>query len=435
MKTLLLIWLGKLLTGVSKIFKIGAGSTWPGHLALQTEPDILVKLSLKLDKGIILVAGTNGKTTTAKMIAQILRYKQSFSANKDTKILKNESGANLLNGIVSALINSTNWFGKINASWAIFEADEATLPLVIEKVTPKVVILLNLFRDQLDRYGEVDLIAEKWRTALLKLPKTTTVILNADDPHISLLGKNLTAKVIYFGLNDPSIFLEKSQHAVDSLYCPSCGSKLLFDGFFLSHLGHWRCLNCGAKRPNPDLTSWASPLRGVYNQYNTLASVLAAKTIGFKDKEITKALSSFKPAFGRQEDLEVDDKNIKIILSKNPAGFNESIRVLKDFPGKRKTILLCLNDRIPDGRDVSWIWDIDTEDLLNGHDIIVSGDRALDFALRIKYSDIKPRIEKDLRGAIKYGLGKISEGETLYILPTYSAMLAVRKIIRGRKIL
>ncbi|TSC53930.1 MAG: UDP-N-acetylmuramyl tripeptide synthetase like [Microgenomates group bacterium LiPW_16] len=439
MKKLVLIWLGKIIALTSRVLNLGAGSTWPGHVAFEVEPRILPSLVNQLGKGVILIAGTNGKTTTTKMISEILRY-------EDIKILRNESGANLLNGMVSALIQNSDWLGKINASWAIFEVDEATLPQALVEFTPKVVVLLNLFRDQLDRYGEVDQVAEKWQKALQKLPKTTTVILNADDSHVAFLGKNLTAKVIYFGLSDPKLFLGRMEHAVDSVYCPSCGQKLDFAGIYFSHLGIWSCPGCGQKRPSLNLCRWEYPLPGVYNYYNTLAAVLVAKKLGVEEKEIKMALANFKPAFGRQEELKVDDKKIsgaflriKILLSKNPTGFNESIRTLKDFSGKKKTVMLVLNDRIPDGRDVSWIWDVDFEKIADYADyLIISGDRVYDMALRLRYSDFdenKIQISTDLKEAIESGLAKVRRRETLYILPTYSAMLEVRKILGGKKIL
>ena len=432
MNKLALIWLGKIIALISRISTVGAGSTWPGHIAYKVEPRILSSLVSQLSKGVILIAGTNGKTTTAKMIDQILRY-------CDIKILRNESGANLLNGMVSALIEKANWQGRIKAEWAIFEVDEATLPLALAEFTPKVVVLLNLFRDQLDRYGEVDLIAEKWQGSLAKLPPSTTVILNADDSHIAYLGKNLKSRIVYFGLDDPRLFLEKMEHAVDSVYCPSCGRKLKFIGVYFSHLGPWSCSRCGQKRPSLDQSCWDYPLSGVYNRYNTLAAVLVAKTIGIKEDKINSALANFQPAFGRQEEFIIDDKKIRILLSKNPAGFNESIRTLREFPGKKKVVLLVLNDRIPDGRDVSWIWDVDFENIADYADfLVISGDRAYDMVLRLKYSGFnmnKKLINADLKTAIQSGLVKIMEGETLYILPTYSAMLEVRKIIRGRKIL
>lgn len=437
MKKLALIWLGKIIALVSRILNLGAGSTWPGHVAYEVEPRILSSLTNQLQKGIILIAGTNGKTTTAKMISEILRY-------EDTEILRNESGANLLNGMVSALIQKSDWFGRIKADWAIFEVDEATLPLAISKIKNQkeqklIVVLLNLFRDQLDRYGEVDLIAQKWQEALQELPKNATIILNADDPHIAYLGKNLKSRVVYFGLDDPRLFLGKMEHAVDSVYCPSCGRKLDFTGVYFSHLGIWNCPGCGQKRPNLSLSSWDYPLPGVYNRYNTLAAVSVAKMVGVKEEKIKKALADFKPAFGRQEEFKVDGKKIRLLLSKNPAGFNESIRTLKEFPGKKKVVLLLLNDRIPDGRDVSWIWDVDFEKIADyANFLAISGDRVYDMALRIKYAEFplnKTLINADLKTAIQSGLIRINEGETLYVLPTYSAMLEVRKIIRGRKIL
>lgn len=450
MKTLLLIWIGKTVTFASRLLGLGNGSTWPGHIALQIDPQILHKLSLQITNGIILIAGTNGKTTTVKIIKTILEDKtKKISLNK---IISNESGANLINGVVSSLINKCSWLGKIQATWAIFEVDEATLPIILEKLNPKFIIFLNLFRDQLDRYGEIDIIANNWQRALKSLPSESTLILNADDPHVAFLGNNLKAKVIYFGLNDKSFFLNDMEHAVDSIYCPNCGQKLNYSGFFFSHLGHWYCLNCGNTRPAVDLSSWTYPLPGTYNRYNTLAAVCLTKAIGIKDKDINKKLTNFKPAFGRQEEIETDDKNIKIILSKNPAGFNESMRVLNDLPGKKKTILLVLNDRIPDGLDVSWIWDVDFEIIPANSEIIISGDRAFDLGLRIKYtqdkipnlipsnesSDLRSRqfqIIDNLKTAIREGLKRISEGESLYMLPTYSAMLEARKIITGKKIL
>ncbi len=431
MKILLLIWTGKLLSFLSILFRAGAGSTWPGHLALSLEPEIISKLASELGQGVILVAGTNGKTTTVSMIKKIM----------GGKVISNESGANLRNGVASTLIVNCNWQGKLLADGAVFEIDEATLPLILKDMTPKVIVLLNLFRDQLDRYGEVDTIAEKWLRLLRELEEKTTVILNADDPHVASLGQNLKAKVLYFGLNDSHLFLKKMEHAVDSVYCPQCGKRLSFAGIFYSHLGIWDCPECGLKRPEPDLSSWSnwSNLKGVYNRYNTLAAILTAKVLKIPEEKIKKELLEFQPAFGRQEELNLNGKKLKILLSKNPAGFNESLRVLEELPDKKKTILLALNDRIPDGRDVSWIWDVDFEMLPDNDTVLISGDRAFDMGLRIKYSresqKAKVKIYDSLKEAIGRGLDAVNMGETLYILPTYSAMLDVRKIVGGRKIL
>lgn len=435
------------MAAVSRLFNLGAGSTWPGHLALESDRRILPWLVSQLKGGVILIAGTNGKTTTAKMVRTILEQEDKIIGGQDnrrTDVVHNEAGANLLNGLVSALIMATDWKGKIKAEWGIFEVDEATLPLALKEFTPKAVVLLNLFRDQLDRYGEIDLIAQKWHQALGNLPGDSVVILNADDPQIAYLGKDLKAKVFHFGLNDPKITLKVRQHAMDTVYCPNCGTRLEFSRIYFSHLGQWRCSGCKIGRPKLDLTRWEWPLPGVYNRYNTLAAVLTGKTLGKEETVIKKALTGFKPAFGRMEEFEMEGKKIRILLSKNPTGFNESIRVVNEEKGK--VVLLVLNDRIPDGRDVSWIWDADFEELGGVESIIVSGDRAFDMGLRIKYSikneklkmknyNGKFKIIENLAEAILEGLRVMGGGETFYILPTYSAMLEVRKIISGRKIL
>ena len=435
MLTPLLIWIGKAIFFISKTLNLGAGGTWPGEIVLKLDPNILSKIA---PKNIILVAGTNGKTTTTLMIKHVL----------GNNVLTNASWTNLLNGIVSAIITSPP------SDYGVFEVDEATLPQILKQVQNDdgklIIILLNLFRDQLDRYGEVNLIADKWLRALnptsLKLPGVkdfteTSIIINADDPQLAFLGKNLESKVKYFGLEDENLYLSKMQHATDSTYCPKCSAKLIYEGIFFSHLGIWKCGNCGLSRPKTDLSNWSdwANLKGVYNHYNVLAAVLACKETGMGKEEIEKGLVNFKPAFGRQEEIIVGDKKIKIFLSKNPAGFNESLRTLKEFSGGSKNLLLVLNDRIPDGRDVSWIWDVDFETISQIGQISqigVSGDRAYEIGLRLKYAGIGDfRVFGDLGEGIKTELEKIKKGETLYILATYSGMLEARKIIGGRKIL
>lgn len=432
MTTFFLTFLGKLVSIFSKITNLGAGATWPGEISLAVKPDILKDFSLKLRQGSILVVGTNGKTTTTLMIKKILE-------GEGEKILHNESGANLLNGVVSTFIQNASWFGDVKADWGVFEIDESSLPHVLRFITPEVLVVLNLFRDQLDRYGEVDVISEKWEKALKTLPRDTKIILNADDPQVAYLGKNLKADVTYFGVDNPKLFLKEKEHATDSIFCPNCGARLFFEGVYYSHIGIWRCEKCGYKRPMPKVTQWDDILPGLYNKYNTLAAVSAVEAIGIKKEKIKKALQDFSPAFGRQEEFEINTKKVKIFLSKNPAGFNESLRTVIGLAARE--ILFVLNDRIPDGTDVSWIWDVDFEMVPDNVNIIVSGDRVYDIALRIKYAlktknqNLKLKIFENLKQAIDEGLKNINHEETLYILPTYSAMLGVRKILTGRKIL
>lgn len=437
--TILIILFGKLISFISKIFNIGSGGTWPGEIALRINPKILKDFSSQLHKGSILVVGTNGKTTTTLMIKTVLEY-------EGLKVIHNESGANLLNGIVSIFIQNSSWMGKIDADYGVFEIDENSLPAVISNFSfdfaqdkQLIIVFLNLFRDQLDRYGEVDVIAEKWGKALKRLPKETKLILNADDPLIAHLGKSVSStpgvEARFFGLDDPKLFLKEKEHATDSIFCLNCGARLIFDGIYYSHLGIWRCSKCHEKRPKLDIDKWILSLPGVYNQYNTLAAVGAAKALGIANSQIQKALSSFSPAFGRQEELIVGGKKVKIFLSKNPAGFNESLRTV--IAQGAKEILFVLNDRIPDGRDVSWIWDVDFE-MLPGNIIpVVSGDRAFDLAIRIKYAKANPSVlvYEDLNKALEFCLGSSNKKETLFVMATYSAMLEVRKILKGRKIL
>ncbi|MBI4065425.1 Mur ligase family protein [Candidatus Gottesmanbacteria bacterium] len=478
---LLIVWAGKSASRISRIFRIGSGATWPGEIALRLRPDILSLLFSQLRKGVIIIAGTNGKTTTALMVKKIAEA-QGMS------VIHNDSGANLDNGIISAFIKHASWGGTIRADWGVFEVDENILPQIVAqlktqnsrlKTTTKnvklIIVLLNLFRDQLDRYGEVDVIAEKWEKALRLRSgqalehKNTTLILNADDPLVAHLGVASKLPVTYFGVNDKTQYLSKMEHATDSIFCLNCGGRLSYEGIYYSHIGIWYCTTCKEKRPIPDVSDWKSPLPGLYNQYNTLAAVIVAKALHIKDKDIEASLTTFRPAFGRQEEFTVNGKTIKIFLSKNPAGFNQSLKTVLALGATQ--LLFVLNDRIPDGRDVSWIWDVDFELLKEDkrvieepfgyaqgrHDehvkkkykkgekigrytmrISVSGERCYDLAVRLKYADIplqESQVFENLEKAVRQSLEQEHTGETLYILPTYSAMLETRKILTGKKIL
>jgi len=425
-----LIFLGKSVAILSKIFNLGSGSTWPGHIALSLNPNFIKQIVNQNNFKIILIAGTNGKTTTGKLIQTILE-------KNNKKVFQNESGANLLNGIASSLLLRSSILGKIDYNFAIFEIDENTLPLILNEINnPDFIILLNLFRDQLDRYGEVNTIAKKWADAIRHLLPKTTLILNADDPQITYLGLHLKGvNVKYFGIN-PKNTTEKIQHASDSTYCPNCGHKLIYDIVYFSHLGSWHCNNCRFTHPQKTFTSSPIyPLSGTYNEYNTNAATLLARQIGIDDKKIYPALQNFKPAFGRQEVLNINGRNVQIFLSKNPTSFNESLKTIANL--NANNLLLVLNDRIPDGRDVSWIWDVDFEDFSSQFkNITVAGDRTFDLGLRLKYAEFKNfQTKKNLAEATNVALEKTLKNDTLYILPTYSAMLEVRKILTGKNIL
>ena len=421
-----LIALGKTISKISQSFNRGNGSTWPGHIALRGNKNFIKDILSKSNTKIIIVAGTNGKTTTSGLIRIGLE-------ENGKKVLQNESGANLLNGIASTILLNTSLQGKITKEFAIFEVDENALPLILNQITPDYLVLLNLFRDQLDRYGEINTIAQKWHNAINKLPEKTKLILNADDPQIAYIGMQTKLQSLYFSLEGKQE--AKSQHAADSVSCPKCGNKLIFANITFSHLGKWKCDTCGLQRPNPTLTHFDSyPLTGTYNKYNTHAAVLALMNLGIDATLIKSSFENFKPAFGRQETIIYQEKNVQLFLSKNPTSFNQSYQTIRDL--NATTLLIILNDRIPDGRDVSWIWDTDLAEIQKFKRILISGDRVYDMALRIKYEGYKQfETFERLQEAIASGIKYIQPNETLYILPTYSAMLDTRKILTGKKIL
>jgi UDP-N-acetylmuramyl tripeptide synthase len=430
----------KIITKIVKLFKLGAASVLPGSIAKSIYPNILPLLFQQVRRGAIIVVGTNGKTTTSLLLKKILE-------DKGYSVAHNSTGANLINGLIAALLDNANLFGKISSDFAILEVDENIVPLLLKDCTPRFILALNLFRDQLDRYGEVDTIARRWRDAISPLSEDITIVLNADDPTLSHLGQQLQQKVLYFGLNETELYLDAIPHAVDSIYCPKCGHPLAYQGVYLSHLGDFHCPSCGFQKSRTAFHSseWPQILIGVYNKYNTLAAGLVAQELGVDTPDIYNTISNFKAAFGRAEELTIDGKHIRILLSKNPVGMNETIRTVNQIKaeGKASTTLLVLNDRIPDGTDVSWIWDVDTEKLVErGGNLVVSGDRIYDMALRLEYSkqalntdNLQLIVKENLQEAIDTALKITPDDETLHILPTYSAMLEVREILVGRKIL
>ena len=431
----LAVSVAKSVTLIVRSLRLGSASVLPGSIAHRIEPRLLQLLTQQVKNGVILIAGTNGKTTTSLLLNTILQ-RQGY------RVAHNSTGANLENGLMTALLESTDLVGRLNVDYAILEVDENILPKVLTPIQPRMILCLNLFRDQLDRYGEVDTISKRWTKIISTLPPETVVIPNADDPTLSYLGQQLPQRVLFFGLNEPEQYLDAIPHAVDSIYCPNCGHSLDYKGVYLSHLGDFHCPKCGFSKSQPTLESseWSQILIGLYNKYNTLAAATAAKELLIDEATIRDIINNFQAAFGRAEELEINGKRVRILLSKNPVGTNETIRVVTQSTDT--TTLLVLNDRTPDGTDVSWIWDVDTEKLVErGGTLVVSGDRVYDLALRLRYSTgedtshLNLIVEEDLQQAIATALEHTPDNETLHILPTYSAMLEVREVLTGRKIL
>jgi UDP-N-acetylmuramyl tripeptide synthase len=443
-KLSVIIVLTKIITSFLRFFGIGHGTTWPGEIALNLDKHFISHI-IKKNKQLktVVVAGTNGKTTSVKSIKYIL-------SQNGKKVFSNQSGANLLNGVTSTLIKHADINGKIDYDIAILEIDENVLPLIINEFHPNAILILNLFRDQLDRYGEINITINKWRDALNKLDDKTSLILNNHDSEIYNLGKQLKkSPVYYFGVSKKYLTKKTIPHEADSIYCPICSTKLKFHEIAYSHIGKFYCPKCSfSNNEYSDLTEDVEiPLLGLFNRYNfSGVALLVNKVFGLNKDQIVQYFSTYKPGFGRQELINFRNKNVLLQLSKNPVGFNQSIEFLNDVKGK-KTVLLALNDRIPDGRDISWIWDVDFEHLVEiTEKIFVTGDRAYDLGVRLEYAMGSKKIVinndkitigsniyiyKKTSDAILAAAESINKKDTLYVFPVYSAMLIIRKILTG----
>jgi UDP-N-acetylmuramyl tripeptide synthase len=429
--------------GLSRLARRGGGTTVPGKVLGFLSPDAVEQLARRLPLGTALVSATNGKTTTAAMVAEIIGAR--------TRLAHNASGANLVSGVASTLLSSRG------AELGLFEVDEAALPEVARRIRPRALALGNLFRDQLDRYGELELVAERWRRAVEALGAETTLVVNGDDPQVGDLARERAGSVVY-GMDDPSQAVPKLQHAADSKWCLRCGTPYEYAAAYVGHLGDYRCPACGHARPPLDLVARsisldgldavrfelvdaerALPVRlslpGLYNVYNALAAAALARLLGATPQEVKDGLERFTAAFGRFERLDLGDRRMLMLLVKNPTGANEVVRTLV-AGGAPRVAVLALNDGIADGRDVSWIWDVDFEPLLERLErVVVTGQRAAELALRFKYAGFDPQaieVMPELERGLDRGLALTPEGSELVVIPTYTAMLALRRIVTER---
>ncbi|MEN3341943.1 MAG: hypothetical protein V7644_1347 [Actinomycetota bacterium] len=429
--------------GLSRLAGAGGGTTMPGKLLSKLHPAAIDRLAARLPAGAALVSATNGKTTTAAMAAEVLAPR--------FRLAHNGAGANLVSGVASTLLACRG------AELGLFEVDEGALPEVIRRLDPRVVSLGNLFRDQLDRYGELELVAERWRAAVGTLPAAAALVVNGDDPQLGELASHHAGTTVY-GLDDPAVARPSLQHAADSTHCVRCGTPYRYAAAYVGHLGDYRCPNCGHARPPLELAARAVELHGLerasfdlvapeatqrvelalpglYNVYNALAAAALTRALGVSLAEIASGLGRFSAAFGRFERIEVGDKRLLLLLIKNPAGANEAVRTLVDG-GAPRLAVIALNDAIADGRDVSWIWDVDFEPLLDGlESLVASGDRAAELALRFKYAglaDAAIEVEPSLERALDRGLELTPPGGELVVLPTYTAMLGLQRIVAER---
>jgi len=433
------VWAGKATGALSRVSGRGGGTTLPGDVARAIDPRVLSKLSQDLNQGSIVITGTNGKTTTARLITWLLE-------GAGHRVVANRAGANLIFGVTAAALDRADAGGNLRADWGVFEIDEASLPKAVAELQPRVTLVMNLFRDQLDRYGELESIAIKIESALAALPENARAILNADDPRVAEIGLGLPSAPLWYGLDDTSIAARELPHAADARTCPRCGSSLHFDAVYVGHDGVYHCPNGDFARPTPELTatkielngfvSLATtidgtridfPLGGLYNCYNVLAAFAAARTIGLEPDYIAERMRTFSAAFGRQERMEFRGRNLNLVLSKNPAGFNETLRTAVDL-AHGNSFLIGLNDRKADGTDVSWIWDVDFEMLKDKARVVVpAGTRAHDLAVRLKYAGVSAEEpQTDPAKALDQLIKVTEQGETAHLLCTYTAMLDLR---------
>ena len=428
---------------LSRLAGRGGGTTIPGKILATIDPGSLSELAARLPRGTAAISATNGKTTTAALVAAIV--------GKSTRLAHNDSGANLVSGVASTLIEARD------AELGLFEVDEGAFPEVARRIRPRAVCLGNLFRDQLDRYGELEQIAERWRAAVAELPEATTLVANADDPQVGDLAVSRPGSVT-FGIDDPAQARPTLQHASDSKYCLRCGTPYVYTAAYVGHLGDYRCPACGHARPPLDVAARAIELHGLeavsfdlvtpegtrrvrlglpglYNVYNALAAASLSRALDATLDEVVAGLESAPPAFGRAERIDVGSRRLLLLLIKNPAGANEVVRTVVQAEAPRLAVV-ALNDAIADGRDVSWIWDVDFEPLLECLErVVVSGGRAAELALRFTYAGFPAdavEIVPELGAALDRGLELTPEGGELTVLPTYTAMLELRRIVAER---
>ena len=435
MRRLLAIWAGKLLTVAGKLCG-KKSSSGPGKIALKIYPDLVKGIRKCVKKDIIVTCGTNGKTTTNNLICTALEA-------KGYRVLCNRIGANMLTGVATAFLQEVNIFGKLSADYACFEVDEAYTPIVFDHITPDVLVVTNLFRDQLDRYGEIELTAGFIKKAIEKAPDIK-LVLNGDDPFSAQFGYILEREAKYFGISQK--VLDDEDDTREGRFCPVCGAEQKYNFYHYSQLGDYYCTECDFKRPQIDFEateiSLDTPMsftingqrvsvnqKGFYNIYNIIAVYGALEAAGESTENFEKLLEAYKPQIGRMQEFNFN-KPVILSLSKNPAGFNQAISTLNSDK-RKKDVIIAINDKVSDGQDISWLWDVDFDKVKNEElvTLTVSGMRMWDLGLRFKYADIIPDLITDnMSEAIKRTLE--TDSEVVYVMVNYTAMYPTENVLK-----
>ncbi len=412
-RLLLAVFFGKATAFFIRTFTQSGGSAAPGLVALYIDPKLIRKLSKQIPQNIV-VTGTNGKTTTSGMIAHIL-------LQSGMQILHNGTGSNLSRGVASKLVAESSLFGRIsNVKIGIWEADEAAFVDIVSQVKPQHIVLLNIFRDQLDRYGEIDTIIEKWKKALESASWQKTIYINGDDGHLEVFKKSTNTSIQTFGIAGSPVRFEKKSDEVhftvkaQILTVDIDGAEIVY-----SHNGFGQKV--------------LLPIVGAYNVYNFLAAYLVTSELKISSEEIVGALDSFTPAFGRMEKIQIKDRSGLIALIKNPTGTTQVLETIQPMVKKQDTVIILLNDNIADGTDVSWIWDAQFENISPKlFKIFVTGTRRFDMVLRLVYAGVDKEmidVEETIDGIFTKVAGSPKDGR-IFILPTYTALLELQEYLK-----
>jgi UDP-N-acetylmuramyl tripeptide synthase len=436
------------------VLRFGGGTSLPGAVARRVDPRILQKVVAATDARKVIVTGSNGKTTTCRMLAALARA-------DGLRVIQNRSGSNLLQGVISAAVREIDIRGRMDAQLLVLEVDEATVRLVAPGLQPDTVLVTNIFRDQLDRFGEVYSIARGLEAGIDQLPASATVILNGDDPLVASLAPAAPARRLYFGIRAGSSATQTPEHAADSIRCVRCQHLLSYRSVHLSHLGDYECPECGNVRPDLDVAVTAVssspgtgsdiiietplgafplqvPLPGVHNVYNAaaaLAAVIATLQRPPEPAGARRAICGLRPAFGRLEEIQAGERKVVLSFVKNPTAYNTTLREVVRRPG-RKHVLAAHSNTVVDGEDFAWLWDVDLEQLAPQlASLVVSGTRAEEVALRFKYAGAHPadlQVLHDRPTALHAALTQTPPGESLYIFAGYTPMRELRGIMQRR---
>lgn len=438
---------GKLSALAIRSLGLGLASNLPGRISGRISSRVLSLLAGQARRGILAVTGTNGKSTSSGLVASILQQ-------ENLRIVHNKQGANLLPGLTSCLIDAAGWTGRIDADYCLFEIDEAALPVVAKELNIEAVLVTNLFRDQLDRFGELDTTAKLISKGILS--NKSLSVLNADDPNVAQMVPD--CRRIFYGIQTLSDSQESAPSAgfAELSYCPKCGKEYDYSLRFYGQVGHYFCGGCGHNRPEPEIyaegtivEAWSSkfrlmygkdaldinlPLPGLFNVYNALAAAALCYSVGISANAVKEGLCRYSTLFGRSERIQYKDKTILIQLIKNPAGASQAVQAVSADSAAQ--VLIAINDNYADGRDISWLWDAEFEALNScGGPFLVSGQRCHDMAVRLKYAGIDEAaigVEPELEKALERAVERLPVGGTLWLLPTYTCLLELQKIMRAR---